>query len=63
MLADEEFMVLRLVIDPFRHMMVGGIAPIDLGRKLLDQPTMLNIRVNRFIPADFVFRCKVVQYG
>lgn len=54
-------MVLRLVIDPLHSKMEFGIAPQYLGRNLLDQPTVLNVRVNRFIPADFVFRCKVVR--
>jgi hypothetical protein len=50
-------MLLRFVIDVVEGKMelsenpAGGTAPA----------TLLNIAVNRFIPADFVFRCKVVE--
>jgi len=54
-------MVLRLVLDPLQSKMQFGVGPADLARELLDQPPVLNVKVNRFIPADFVFRCRVVR--
>ena len=53
-------MILRLVIDVLRNTIELREAPGGVDSRLAGQPPLLNVRVNRFIPANFVFRCKVV---
>ena len=50
-------MLLRCVIDVAEGKMEVTDAPA------VGQPSasLLEVQVNRFIPADFVFRCKVVE--
>ena len=54
--ADKKHMLLRFVID----MAEGKMELSETPAARTAQPTLLDIHVNRFIPADFVFRCKVV---
>jgi hypothetical protein len=60
-------MVFRIVIDALR----GGprkkieIEFVDAEEcanysHLGKRPTLLHVKTNRFLPADFVFRCKVI---
>ncbi len=53
-------MLYRLVIDVLASKMELRDASGGLATGLESQPTLLDVRVNRFIPGDFVFRCKVV---
>jgi len=50
-------MFLRFVIDVVEGKMELSETPAASAA----QPSLLNVQVNRFIPADFVFRCKVVE--
>ena len=53
-------MVFRLFIDVLRSRMeIREVS--DRPEGLVERPSLLDIRVNLFIPRDFVFRCKVVQ--
>jgi hypothetical protein len=53
-------MVFRLFIDVLRSRMeIREVS--DRPEGLAERPSLLDIRVNLFIPRDFVFRCKVVQ--
>lgn len=53
-------MVVHWVID-----VLEGMTELQDGYERLEwvagRPTLLKIRCNRFIPQDFVFRCKVVE--
>lgn len=55
-------MVVRWIID-----VLEGRIELDEGmdrpEDLSNQPAVLHIASNRFIPRDFVFRCKVVRCG
>ena len=53
-------MILRLIIDVLRNTMELREAPGGVDSRLTGQPPLWNVRVNRFIPTNFVFRCKVV---
>jgi hypothetical protein len=50
-------MFLRLIIDVLKGRMELSETPAASTA----QPSLLDVHVNRFIPADFVFRCKVVE--
>jgi hypothetical protein len=50
-------MLLRFVIEVAKGKMELSETPPAAPA----QPALLNVQVNRFIPADFVFRCKVVE--
>lgn len=54
-------MIFRFVVDPLQSKLQFEGSLQGLARHLLDQPMVLKVQVNRFIPADFVFRCKVVR--
>jgi hypothetical protein len=60
-------MVLRLVIDVLRSIetqsvQVKFLDPVSGIRDkiLADRPTLFRLRIDRFTPVGFVFRCKVV---
>jgi hypothetical protein len=53
-------MVVRWVIDVLESTMELQEA-CDRLERVAGRPTLLDIRCNRFIPQDFVFRCKVVE--
>jgi len=59
-------MVLRLVIDVLRSIeqpiQVKFLDPVaGIGDKILaNRPTLFRVNIDRFRPAGFVFRCKVV---
>jgi hypothetical protein len=50
-------MLLRFVID----VAAGKMELSETPPAGIAQATLLNIPVNRFIPAGFVFRCKAVE--
>jgi hypothetical protein len=50
-------MLLRFVIDVVEGKMELSEAPASWTARA----SLLDVHVNRFIPADFVFRCKVVE--
>jgi hypothetical protein len=54
-------MVFRLVIDFHQDRRAFPDTRGTLAGKLAGRPTVLNVKVIPFIPADFVFRCKVVR--
>jgi len=53
-------MLLRFVIDVAKGKAEGKMEFSETPAASTAPPTLLNVQVNRFIPADFVFRCKVV---
>jgi hypothetical protein len=55
--ADKEYMFVRLVIDVVEGRIELSERPAASGPKA----TLLDIEVNRFIPGNFVFRCKAVE--
>jgi hypothetical protein len=50
-------MLLRLVIDVLK----GRVELSDQPSAGPAQGSVLEVKLNRFIPADFVFRCKVIE--
>ena len=54
-------MVYRLFIDVLRRRIELGAGPSTKVIGLEGRGEFLKIRLNRFIPRDFIFRCKVVQ--
>ena len=54
-------MLLRLVIDVLRKKVEFGETSGRIAIKSSGRATRLNVRVNRFLAAPFIFRCKVVK--
>ena len=54
-------MVYRLFIDVLRRRMEIGEGPDTKAIGLEDRASLLNIRLNRFVLRDFVFRCRVIK--
>lgn len=50
-------MMLRFVIDVVK----GSMELSETPAAAASTASVLDVGVNRFIPADFVFRCKVVE--
>jgi hypothetical protein len=59
--TDKECMVYRLFIDVLRRRVEFGEGISTKVVGLENRATLLDIRLNCFIPRDFIVRCKVVE--
>jgi len=54
-------MLFRLFIDVLKRRIDFALEPDDQMVGVEEGATLLDIRVNRLIPRDFVFRCRVIN--